>query len=216
MHRDWSRVLDVKVICHHNLYGIEIHITSTSGDNTEVWVLISRSSNRYVDELRYGDSENLPEDVAHDCMQDQDQEHFQVQRSGDRILVRRDTDDVRWKTLNEGEKEKCWKVVETACKGVVGFKPVTIISPEEASKILHPKQPRVILPDSSCTGRKHTADIFQKHDGECMNSKTPTSTRSSAVAHSINILMQVLASTQSAGTLADDEETFMQGYPSVR
>ena len=98
-------------------------------------------------------------------------------------LTRRDTNEVLWKTLHEGEQEKCWKVVETAYKGVVGFRPVTVISPEEASKILHPKQPRVILPDSSCTGRKHTADTLQKHDGACMKS-TPTSTRSSAVAHS--------------------------------
>ena len=54
--------------------------------------------------------------------------------------------------------------------------------------------------------------MLQKHDGACMNSKTP----SSAVAHSMNISMQVLASTQFEGTLADGEETFMQGYRSVR
>ena len=34
----------------------EIQIPSTSGDNTKVWVVISRSSNRYVDELGHRES----------------------------------------------------------------------------------------------------------------------------------------------------------------
>ena len=37
-------VLDVKVICHHNVHGLETQILPTSGDNTKVWVVISRSS----------------------------------------------------------------------------------------------------------------------------------------------------------------------------
>ena len=74
-------VLDVKVGCHHNVYGTEIQIASTSGsDNTQVRVAISRSPNRYVDELRYRESENLPEEVAHECMQDQDQDQEQFPR----------------------------------------------------------------------------------------------------------------------------------------
>ena len=118
-------------------------------------------------------------------------------------LTRRDTNEVLWKTLHEGEQEKCWKVVETAYKGVVGFRPLTIISPEEASKILHAKQPRVILPDWSCAGRKQTADILQKHDGACMNSR-PRHPQDRAQlptpeVASINISMQVLASTQLRG-----------------
>ena len=52
-HTETGPVLDVKVICHQNVNGIEIQIPSTSGDNIKVWVDISRSSNRYVDELRY-------------------------------------------------------------------------------------------------------------------------------------------------------------------
>ena len=35
-------VLDVKVICHHNVHGMKIQIPS-SGDKTKVWVVISRS-----------------------------------------------------------------------------------------------------------------------------------------------------------------------------
>ena len=79
-------VLDVRVICHHNVYGIEIQIPSTCGDNTNVWVVMSRSSNRYVDELRYRESENLLEKVAQEYMQDHDQKHSQCERSDDRIL----------------------------------------------------------------------------------------------------------------------------------
>ena len=50
-------VLDVKVICHHNVYWIEIQIPSTVGDRTNVWVVISRSRNLDVDELRYRETE---------------------------------------------------------------------------------------------------------------------------------------------------------------
>ena len=50
---------DVQVVCQHKVYVIEFQIYSTAGDNTNVWVVISRSWNRYVDELRYRESENL-------------------------------------------------------------------------------------------------------------------------------------------------------------
>ena len=58
---------------------------STCRDNTKVGVVISRSPNRYVDELRHRESENLPEEVAHECMKDKDQEQSQGERSDDRI-----------------------------------------------------------------------------------------------------------------------------------
>ena len=40
-HSYWSSS-GVKVICHHNVSGLEIQIPSTSGDNTKVSVVISR------------------------------------------------------------------------------------------------------------------------------------------------------------------------------
>ena len=43
----------------HNVSGIEIQIPSTSGETPNVRVVISRSRNRFVDELRYRESENL-------------------------------------------------------------------------------------------------------------------------------------------------------------
>ena len=35
-HTEIGLVLDVKVICHHNVHGIEIQIPSTSGEKTKV------------------------------------------------------------------------------------------------------------------------------------------------------------------------------------
>ena len=67
-------VLDVKIICHRGRHGIEIQIPSTSGDNTHAWVIISRSPNRYVDDLRYRDREHFLEEADYECMQDPDQE----------------------------------------------------------------------------------------------------------------------------------------------
>ena len=58
---DIGPVLDVKFICHHNVDRIEIQISSTSGDKIKVWVVISRSSNRYVDEWRHRESKDPPE-----------------------------------------------------------------------------------------------------------------------------------------------------------
>ena len=72
-------VRDVKIICHHGRHGIEIHIPSTSGDNTAVWVVVSRGPNSHVDELRYRDPENSPEEADDECMQDADQEQPTIQ-----------------------------------------------------------------------------------------------------------------------------------------
>ena len=80
-------MLNVKVICHHNVYGIEIQIFSAAGHKTNVCVVISRSRNRYVDELRYRESENLPEEVAQEIVQDEDKEHSQGERSEDFFLI---------------------------------------------------------------------------------------------------------------------------------
>ena len=66
--RFWGKTLDFQVHwdwfcswCPRYLSsqrsGIEIQILSTAGDNTKVWVVISRSRNRYVDELRHRESD---------------------------------------------------------------------------------------------------------------------------------------------------------------
>ena len=52
----------------------------------QIWVVISGSSNRHVDELRHREPENLPEEVAQECIQDQDKKHSQGERSEACIL----------------------------------------------------------------------------------------------------------------------------------
>ena len=59
----------------------------TFGDETRVWVVISRSSSRYVDESRHRESENLPEEIAQEGVQDQDKEHSQGEKSEARIPI---------------------------------------------------------------------------------------------------------------------------------
>ena len=44
------------------------------GDNAIVWVVMSRSSSRHVDELRYREPETPLEEVAQECVQDQEKE----------------------------------------------------------------------------------------------------------------------------------------------
>ena len=51
-------VLGVKTFCYLGKHGIEIQVPSTSGDNTNVWVVICRGPNRH--ELRYN---LLPNDL---------------------------------------------------------------------------------------------------------------------------------------------------------
>ena len=75
-------VLEVKTLCHLHVHGIEIQISSTSGDNTNVWVVISRGSNRYVDELRCKDPEYSPgsfEEADYGSMQETDAEQPTIQ-----------------------------------------------------------------------------------------------------------------------------------------
>ena len=79
-------VLDVKVICHHNVHGIEIQ-TPQHLEITKGCLVMAGSSNRYVDELRHREAENLPEEVAQECVQGQDKEHSAGERSDDHIPI---------------------------------------------------------------------------------------------------------------------------------
>ena len=51
-------VLEVKTCCYFDVHRIEIQIPYTSGGKTNVWVVISQGSNRFVDELRHTDPES--------------------------------------------------------------------------------------------------------------------------------------------------------------
>ena len=59
-HTKIGPVLHVKTTCCLDIFGIEIQIPSTSGDGSKSWVVMSRGSNRYVEELCYNDPDYSP------------------------------------------------------------------------------------------------------------------------------------------------------------
>ena len=60
VHTKIGPVIQVKTTCRLDQYGIEVQVPSTSGDGSTSWVL-SRGSNRYVEELQFHDPEYSPE-----------------------------------------------------------------------------------------------------------------------------------------------------------
>ena len=77
IHKYTEVVLNVKVVCQHNVHGIEIQIPSTSGDN-QFGLVISMSYDS-------GNQNYLSEEVAPECVQHQEKEHSQGERSEDQI-----------------------------------------------------------------------------------------------------------------------------------
>ena len=91
-----GQVLEVEIICHLDVYGVEVLIPSTSGNNTNFGVEISRGPLRYVDKLRYNDPDYSPESFEEaDCEcieeihaeQPTTQARSQCRRSEDHILI---------------------------------------------------------------------------------------------------------------------------------
>ena len=120
-------------------------------------------------------------------------------------------------------KSKCSfsKAIETEWRGVLDFKAVTIMDPAQADVIREKHRERVISSrlvlrwKETDTGYKAKARWrvhgFKDPDIHEIERSCPTPELSS-----INITLQILASTTSEGTLADGEKAFMQGDPSVR
>ena len=52
-HTKLGPVLQVKTTCCFDQYGNEKQVPSTSGDGSTSWVIMSRGSNRYVEELQH-------------------------------------------------------------------------------------------------------------------------------------------------------------------
>ena len=140
---------------------------------------------------------------------------------GEFFLSRRNADDVSWKQLSAEERTQFSKAIETEWQGVLDFKAVTIIDSTQANVIREKQRDRLI----SCrfvlrwketdTGYKAKASWcvhgFKDPDIHEIQRSCPTPELSS-----INITLQILASTTSEGTLADGEKALMQGDPSVR
>ena len=53
-------VLQIKTTCCLDINGIEILSPSTSGDGSKSWVIMSRDSKRYVEELHHRDPDYFP------------------------------------------------------------------------------------------------------------------------------------------------------------
>ena len=105
--------------------------------------------------------------------------------------------------------------------GVLDLKAVTIINPTQAERNKENQRERVISSrlvqrwKETDTGYKAKARWcihgFKDPDIHGIERSCPTPELSS-----INVTLQILASTPSEGTLADGEKAFMQGDPSVR
>ena len=140
---------------------------------------------------------------------------------GEFYLSRRNADEVSWKHLSAEEQTQFSKAIETEWQGVLDFKAVTIIDSTQADVIREKHSERVISSrlvlrwKETDTGYKAKARWcvhgFKDPDIHEIERSCPTPELSS-----INITLQILASTTSEGTLADGEKAFMQGDPSVR
>ena len=111
--------------------------------------------------------------------------------------------------------------VETEWQGVLAFKAVTIIDPTQAGVIREKQGDRVISSRFDLRWRHTDAGYkakarwcvhgFRDPDIQEIERGCPTPELSS-----INITLQILASTSSEGTLADGDRAFRQGELSVR
>ena len=127
---------------------------------------------------------------------------------GEFYLSRRNADEVSWKHLSAEERMQLSKAIETEWQGVLDFKAVTIIDPAQADVIREKHHERVI--SSRLVLRGKETDIgykakarwcvhgFKDPDIHEIERSCPTPELSS-----INITLQILASTTSEGTLAD-------------
>ena len=140
---------------------------------------------------------------------------------GEFYFSRRNADEVSWNHLSVEDRTQFSKAIETEWQGVLDFMAVTIIDPTQAAVIREKQRERVIFSrlvlrwKETDTGYKAKARLFlngfKDPDLHEIERSCPTPELSS-----INITLQILASTTSEGTLADGEKASTQGDPSVR
>ena len=136
-------------------------------------------------------------------------------------LSRRNADEVSWNHLSAEEQTQFSKAIETEWQEVLDFKAVTIIDSTQADVIREKQRERVISSrlvlrwketDTGCKAKaRWCVHGFKDPDIHEIERSCPTPELSS-----INITLQIPASTTSEGTLADGEKALMQGDPSVR
>ena len=179
-------VLEVKVICHHSVCGIEIQISSTSGDDTNVWVVISRSSNRCVDELRYRESQISLEEVAQECMQDQDEERSQGERSDDRIPIHKRV----WEDLTANEFSYGYRSETQVSKFVSNSVRHENSRERETDGVIHGK---VMSPKLRFQFQSDGGSNFSDRDGINFIGKEANKTRFQYCQNSCNKLLYIRA-----------------------
>ena len=136
-------------------------------------------------------------------------------------LGRRNADEVSWNHLSAEEQTQFSKAIETEWQGVLDFTAVAFIYSTQADVIREKHSESVISFrlvlrwKETDTGYKAKArwcvHWFKDPDLHEIERSCPTPELSS-----INITLQILASTTSEETLVDGEKAFMQGDPSVR
>ena len=140
---------------------------------------------------------------------------------GQFYLSRRNADEVSWNHLSDEQQTQFSKAIETEWQGVLDFKAVTIRDSTQAEAIREKQSERVISSRLVLRWKETDAGYkakarwcvhgFKDPDIHEIERSCPTPELSS-----INITLQILASTTYEGTLADGEKAFMQGDPSVR
>ena len=135
---------------------------------------------------------------------------------GEFYLSRRNADEVSWNHLSDEDRTQFSKAIETVWQGVLDFKAVTIIDPTQADVIREKQRERVVSSrlvlfwTETDTGYKAKARWCvhgsKNPDIHEIERSCPTPELSS-----INSTVQIPASTNSEGTLADGEKAFMQG-----
>ena len=139
---------------------------------------------------------------------------------GEFYLSRRNADEVSWNHLSADEQTLFSKAIETEWQGVLDFKAVTIMDSTQAD-VIREKQRQWVISSRLVLRWKETDTGYKAKARWCVHGfddpdiheierRCPTLELSS-----INITVQVLASTTSEGTLADGEKAVMQGDPSV-
>ena len=126
-----------------------------------------------------------------------------------------------WIILSAEEQTQFSKAIETEWQGVLDFKAVTIIDSTQAD-VIREKQCERVISSRFVLRWKETDTGYKANARWCVHSfnhpdileierSCPTPELSS-----INITLQIPASTASEETLADGEKAFMQGDPIVR
>ena len=140
---------------------------------------------------------------------------------GEFYLSRRNADEVSWNHLSAEEQTQFSKAIETEWQGVLDVKAVTIKDSKQTD-LIREKQRELVISSRHAVRWQETDTGYKAKARWCVHGFKDPDIHEIECSYltpelsSINITLQILASTTSEETLADGEKTFMQGDPSVR